>query len=100
MQECPVNIEHVPAIVGMRRSMVMMESAFNEESAILPDIYGNMENNKCAIEQLSESDRAAWAEGTGTKTIPKMSTWKYYSGLDVQAVLMTEQKKLLLPLLN
>lgn len=34
----PVNIEHVPAIVGMRRSMVMMESSFNDEAALLPDI--------------------------------------------------------------
>ncbi|MFN9302006.1 MAG: (Fe-S)-binding protein [Candidatus Kapaibacterium sp.] len=68
MQECPVNIEHVPAIVGMRRSMVMMESAFNEESVILPDIYGNMENNSVPWGGFSESDRAAWAEGTGIKT--------------------------------
>jgi len=69
MQECPVNIEHVPAIVGMRRSMVMMESAFNEESAILPDIYGNMENNSVPWGGFSESDRALWAEGTGIKTV-------------------------------
>lgn len=68
MQECPVNIEHVPAIVGMRRSMVMMESAFNEESALLPDIYGNMENNSVPWGGFSESDRANWAEGTGIKT--------------------------------
>ena len=47
MEECPVNIEHVPAIVGMRRSMVMMESQFNDESALLPDIYGNMEIWTC-----------------------------------------------------
>jgi Fe-S oxidoreductase len=68
MQECPVNIEHVPAIVGMRRSMVMMESSFNEESALLPDIYGNMETNSVPWGGFSEQDRANWADGKGIKT--------------------------------
>lgn len=68
MQECPVNIEHVPAIVGMRRSMVMMESQFNEESALLPDIYGNMETNSVPWGGFGQSDRANWAEGMGIKT--------------------------------
>jgi len=68
MQECPVNIEHVPAIVGMRRSMVMMESQFNEESALLPDIYGNMETNAVPWGGFAQSDRANWAEGLGVKT--------------------------------
>lgn len=68
MQECPVNIEHVPAIVGMRRSMVMMESMFNDESALLPDIYGNMETNAVPWGGFSQSDRANWAEGMNVKT--------------------------------
>ena len=68
MQECPVNIEHVPAIVGMRRSMVMMESQFNEEAALLPDIYGNMENNAVPWGGFAQADRANWAEGMGIKT--------------------------------
>lgn len=68
MQECPVNIEHVPAIVGMRRSMVMMESQFNEESALLPDIYGNMETNAVPWGGFAQADRANWAEGLGVKT--------------------------------
>lgn len=68
MQECPVNIEHVPAIVGMRRSMVMMESSFNDESALLPDIYGNMENNAVPWGGFSAYDRANWAEGMNIKT--------------------------------
>lgn len=69
MEECPVNIEHVPAIVGMRRSMVMMESSFNEESALLPDIYGNMETNSVPWGGFSEQDRALWAEGMDIKTV-------------------------------
>ncbi len=68
MQECPVNIEHVPAIVGMRRSMVMMESSFNDESSFLPGVYGNMETNSVPWGGFSQADRAAWAEGTGVLT--------------------------------
>lgn len=68
MQECPVNIEHVPAIVGMRRSMVMMESAFNDESALLPDIYGNLETNSVPWGGFGQADRADWAQGMGIKT--------------------------------
>ena len=68
MQECPVNIEHVPAIVGMRRSMVMMESMFNDESALLPDIYGNMETNSVPWGGFGQADRANWAEGMNIKT--------------------------------
>lgn len=68
MQECPVNIEHVPAIVGMRRSMVLMESSFNEEAALLPDIYGNMETNSVPWGGFAQADRANWAEGMGIKT--------------------------------
>jgi Fe-S oxidoreductase len=74
MQECPVNIEHVPAIVGMRRSMVMMESAFNEESALLPDIYGNMETNAVPWGGFAQADRAQWAEGLGIKTAAEDAT--------------------------
>jgi Fe-S oxidoreductase/nitrate reductase gamma subunit len=68
MQECPVNIEHVPAIVGMRRSMVLMESSFNDEAALLPDIYGNMETNSVPWGGFAQADRANWAEGMGIKT--------------------------------
>lgn len=73
MQECPVNIEHVPAIVGMRRSMVMMDSAFNEESALLPDVYGNMETNSVPWGGFGHADRAQWADGLGIKTVAEDS---------------------------
>lgn len=68
MQECPVNIEHVPAIVDMRRSMVMMESMFNDESELLPNIYGNMETNSVPWGGFGHSDRANWAERMNVKT--------------------------------
>lgn len=69
MQECPVMIEHVPAIVGMRRSMVMMEGAFNDESELLPDVFGNMENQSVPWGGFAQSERADWAQGTSVKTV-------------------------------
>ncbi len=74
MQECPVNIEHVPAIVGMRRSMVMMESSFNEESALLPDIFSNIENNAVPWGGMAADDRAAWAADMNIKTLAEDPT--------------------------
>lgn len=63
MQECPVMIEHVPAIVGMRRSLVMMESNFPAE---LQPTFGNLETNATPW-AFSQSDRANWTEGMDIK---------------------------------
>ena len=57
--ECPVNIEHVNAIVDMRRFLVQSESRFPEE---LMTVFGNMENNG-APWAFPQSDRLKWAEG-------------------------------------
>ncbi len=59
MEECPVNIEHVPAIVGMRRSLVMMEADFPQE---LAGAFNNIENN-AAPWAFPQEERANWAEG-------------------------------------
>lgn len=64
MQECPVMIEHVPAIINMRRSLVMMESDF---PPLLQTTFANLENNS-APWAFSQAERADWAEGTGVKT--------------------------------
>ena len=61
MQECPVSIEHVPAIIEMRRSLVMMESEFPTE---LQSAFGSMETNGTPW-AFSPSERADWAEGLG-----------------------------------
>lgn len=74
MQECPVNIEHVPAIVAMRQSLVMMEASFNEESSLLPNVYSNLETNAVPWGGMAQSDRAAWAEGLGIKSAAEDST--------------------------
>jgi len=58
MQECPVNIEHVPAIVEMRRNLVMMEAEFPQE---LQPAYSNIENNSTPW-AFPQSDRANWIQ--------------------------------------
>lgn len=64
MQECPVQIEHVPAIINMRRSLVMMESDF---PALLQTTFANLENNS-APWAFPQAERADWADGTGIKS--------------------------------
>ncbi len=64
MQECPVNIEHVPAIVEMRRSLVMMDAEFPD---LLQTTFGNMENNGSPW-AFSQAERADWAEGKNIDT--------------------------------
>lgn len=59
MQECPVNIEHVHAIVDMRRSLALMEADFSAE---LQTTFGNLENNASPW-AFSPAERADWTEG-------------------------------------
>lgn len=58
-QECPININHPALIVGMRRYLVMEESAAPGE---LNAIFSNIENNG-APWQFSQEDRMLWSEG-------------------------------------
>jgi Fe-S oxidoreductase len=66
VQECPVNIEHVDAIVDMRRSLVLMESSFPPEVQV---VFKNLESNFTPW-AFPSSSRADWADGM---SIPKMS---------------------------
>lgn len=66
VQECPVNIEHVDAIVDMRRHLVLMESNFPPEVQV---VFRNLENNFSPW-ALPSSSRADWAEGLN---VPRMS---------------------------
>jgi len=59
MQECPVMIEHVDAIVDMRRALVLNESRFPEE---LKTTFSNLERNFTPW-AFSHASRADWAEG-------------------------------------
>ena len=58
-------IEHVPAIVDLRRSLVMMQAEFPAE---IQPAFQNMENNFTPW-AFSASERADWAEGTDVKTM-------------------------------
>lgn len=64
MQECPIMIEHVPAIIDMRRSLVMMEANF---PILLQSAFSNLENNSTPW-AFPQSSRADWIEGTNIKT--------------------------------
>lgn len=57
MQECPVNIEHIPHIVNMRQYLVMEESKAPEA---LNSMFNNIENNG-APWALSAASRFDWA---------------------------------------
>lgn len=59
VQECPVMIEHVDAIVDMRRYLVLNESRFPRE---LQGTFQNLERNFTPW-AFSHSSRADWAEG-------------------------------------
>ncbi|MEJ5244156.1 MAG: (Fe-S)-binding protein [Bacteroidota bacterium] len=63
IQECPVMIEHVPAIIDMRRSLVMMEANF---PSLLQNAFGNLETNATPW-AFSQSERARWAEDLGIR---------------------------------
>jgi len=58
-QECPININHPSIILGMRRYLVMEESAAPGE---LNAIFSNIENNG-APWQFSQEDRVLWSDG-------------------------------------
>jgi len=58
-QECPININQPSIILGMRRYLVMEESAAPGE---LNAIFSNIENNG-APWQFSQEDRVLWSEG-------------------------------------
>ncbi|HLF15341.1 MAG TPA: (Fe-S)-binding protein [Bacteroidota bacterium] len=66
VQECPVQIEHVDAIVDMRRFLVLNESRFPKE---MQATFQNLERNFTPW-GFSHSARADWAEGMD---IPRMS---------------------------
>ncbi len=69
MEECPVTIEHVPAIVDMRRFLVLTESRFPAE---LTNTFKNLETNFNPW-AFSPSSRMDWAEGLEVKTMAQVN---------------------------
>lgn len=58
IEECPVDIDHVPFIIDMRRNLVMEES---KVPSSLATMFTNIENNG-APWQFSPVDRLLWAD--------------------------------------
>ncbi len=73
VQECPVAIEHVPSIIEMRQSLVMMEANFPNE---LQTPYGSLENNATPW-QFPREDRAKWTEGLNVPTVKENPDFDY-----------------------
>jgi Fe-S oxidoreductase/TM2 domain-containing membrane protein YozV len=82
VEECPVDIEHVDAIVDMRRYQVLMESSFPTEAGTM---LRNIENQGNPW-GLRADMRLEWTEGVDfeipvvTDQIPDDIEWLYWVG--------------------
>lgn len=65
LEACPVFIEHVPKIVDIRRSQVLMESKFPQEVVLT---FKNMENNFNPY-GIGFQNRADWCADLGVKIL-------------------------------
>ena len=73
VQECPVMIEHVDAVVEMRRGLVLNESRFPDE---LKTTFANLERNYTPW-AFSHASRAEWAEGLDVPLMADVRTAEY-----------------------
>ncbi len=73
MEACPLYIEHVPAIVDMRRYLTLTEGSFPEE---LATTFKNLENNGTPW-AFSPSTRADWAKDLQVTTMAQKSDVEY-----------------------
>jgi Fe-S oxidoreductase len=82
VEECPVDIEHVDAIIDMRRYEVLMESRFPSEAGLL---LRNLENQGDPW-GLGSAKRTDWLKGLGFEvpvidgTIPEDVEYLYWVG--------------------
>jgi len=82
VEECPVDIEHVDAIVDMRRYEVLMESRFPSEAGLM---LRNIENQGDPW-GLGQAKRLDWTQGLGFEvpvvsgTIPDDVEYLYWVG--------------------
>lgn len=70
VQECPVMIEHVDAIVEMRRGLVLNESRFPDE---LKTTFSNLERNYTPW-GFGHATRAEWADGMSLPVLADVKT--------------------------
>ena len=82
VEECPVDIEHIDAIVDMRRYQVLMESEFPSEAGLM---LRNMENQGDPW-GLGQAKRTEWTQTLDfeipviTGTIPDDIEYLYWVG--------------------
>lgn len=73
MEACPLYIEHIPAIVDMRRYLAMTEGDFPPE---LATTFKNLENNASPW-AFSPASRADWAKDLNVTTMSEKSDVEY-----------------------
>ncbi len=73
MEACPLYIEHIPAIVDMRRYLAMTEGDFPPE---LANTFKNLENNGSPW-AFSPAARADWAKDLNVTTMSEKSDVEY-----------------------
>src|SRR5207302_9172142 len=69
MEQCPVQIEHVPLIVEMRRNLVLEQSQFPQE---LVTLFNNLERNSNPY-SFPASTRAEWAAAAGVQELAQVA---------------------------
>ena len=73
MEACPLDIEHIPAIVDMRRYLTLTEGSFPAE---LATTFKNLETNSTPW-AFSSATRADWAKGLGVKQLKDVKQADY-----------------------
>jgi Fe-S oxidoreductase len=73
MEACPLEIEHIPAIIDMRRYLTMTESNFPAE---LQTTFKNLENNFSPW-AFSPDSRADWAKDLNVTTMAEKKDVEY-----------------------
>jgi Fe-S oxidoreductase len=73
MEACPLYIEHIPAIVDMRRYLTLTEGQFPEE---LQNTFRSLETNGSPW-AMDPSTRADWAKGLNVTTMAEKSDVEY-----------------------
>jgi Fe-S oxidoreductase len=73
MQVCPVKNEHIPKIVGVRQSQVLMEAKFPHE---LTQFFKNMDTNNNPW-GFGSAGRGGWTEGKDLKIMAQDDSVEY-----------------------
>ncbi|MFZ7103855.1 MAG: heterodisulfide reductase-related iron-sulfur binding cluster [Peptococcaceae bacterium] len=72
-EQCPVFVEHVGKMIGLRRNLVLMESSFPPE---IQTVFKNLENNGNPW-GTGWSSRANWAKELNIKTLAEDNSVEY-----------------------